>query len=90
MENIKNTYNKKLIGTTWLTGKSSCTLVIPKTLAEEYGLDKPSNVIVRSRPDGILITKLKLENNDCPRCRIRRDTLTNQANMEGVQSYKNG
>jgi bifunctional DNA-binding transcriptional regulator/antitoxin component of YhaV-PrlF toxin-antitoxin module len=54
--------SKKLIGTTWLAGNSSCTLVIPKSLAQEYGLDKPSNVVIQGRPEGILITKLELEN----------------------------
>jgi hypothetical protein len=30
----------------WITGNCSATLVIPKDFAKEYGLDKPSHVIV--------------------------------------------
>jgi hypothetical protein len=33
-------FNKEIIKT-WLTGQSSCTLIIPKKIAIEYGLDKP-------------------------------------------------
>ena len=82
-----NELNKQLIGTTWLAGNSSCTLVIPKSLAEEYGLDRPSNVVIWGRPEGILITKLKLENNesstDCPNCRVKMSTLRDQAHRNG-------
>ena len=45
---------------TWLTGSCSCTLVIPKEFAKEYGLDKPSHVIVEKKPEGILIRKLEI------------------------------
>lgn len=41
-----NKENKKEIIKTWLAGQSSCTLVIPKDFAKEYGLDQPSHVIV--------------------------------------------
>lgn len=61
---INNTENKtdkekKEIIRTWLTGHCSCTLVIPKDFAREYGLDQPSHVIVKGTPDGILIKKLE-------------------------------
>jgi bifunctional DNA-binding transcriptional regulator/antitoxin component of YhaV-PrlF toxin-antitoxin module len=85
-----NELNKQLIGTTWLAGNSSCTLVIPKTLAEEYGLDKPSNVVIQGKPEGILIRKLKLENNDCPNCRAKMDRSRNRVNVEKTQTHKNG
>jgi hypothetical protein len=45
---------------TWLTGRTSCTLVIPREFAKEYHLDEPSHVIVEGRPEGILIRKLEL------------------------------
>jgi hypothetical protein len=61
---IKSIENKEKIQKgiirTWLTGQTSCTLVIPKDFAREYHLDKPSHVIVEGRPDGILIKKLEL------------------------------
>ncbi len=82
--------NKRLIGTTWLAGNSSCTLVIPKSLAQEYGLDTPSNVVIQGRPEGILITKLKLVNDDCPNCGIKRNMLRSRANIEKTQMHKNG
>jgi len=51
----------KQIIRTWLTGKSSCTLVIPKEFAKEYGLDQPSHVVIQKTPEGILIKKLDMQ-----------------------------
>ena len=51
----------KQIVRTWIRGKSSCTLVIPKDFAKEYGLDNPSHVIIEKRHDGMLIKKLDLQ-----------------------------
>jgi hypothetical protein len=51
---------RKLLGTTWLAGNASCTLVIPKPLAKEYGIDQPSNVVIEGRPEGILIRRIEL------------------------------
>jgi hypothetical protein len=51
---------QKEIIRTWITGQTSCTLVIPKEFARQYQLDQPSHVIVEGRPDGILIRKLEL------------------------------
>ena len=48
---------KKEIIKTWLAGQRSCTLVIPKDFAKEYGLDQP---VIEGRQDGILIKRLKL------------------------------
>jgi len=56
----ENNYSKQIVRT-WITGKSSCTLVIPKEFAAEYGLDNPSHVIIEKRHDGMLIRKLNLE-----------------------------
>jgi hypothetical protein len=56
---LKSTENKEIIKT-WVAGQHSCTLVIPKGFAREYGLDEPSHVIVEGRPDGILIRKLEI------------------------------
>jgi hypothetical protein len=52
--------SKKLLGTTWLAGNASCTLIIPKPLAKEYGIDHPSNVVIEGRPEGILIRKIEV------------------------------
>ena len=52
----ENTDNKE-VTKTWLTGHS-CTLVIPKRFAKEYGLDRPSHVVIEKRADGLLIRKL--------------------------------
>ena len=59
METTETT-NKKEIIKTWLTGKHSCTLVIPREFAKEYGLDEPTHVIVEGTSKGILIRKLSL------------------------------
>jgi len=50
----------KEITKTWISGQNSCTLVIPKSVAKEYGLDEPSHVIVEGTPNGILIRKLEV------------------------------
>jgi hypothetical protein len=59
MNKIENKNNKEIIKT-WLTGQHSCTLVIPKEFAKEYGLEEPSHVIVEGTSEGILIKKLAL------------------------------
>jgi antitoxin component of MazEF toxin-antitoxin module len=51
---------EKEIIRTWLAGHSSCTLVIPKEFAKQYGLDKPSHVIIEKKNEGILIRKLEI------------------------------
>jgi hypothetical protein len=48
----------KQITRTWLAGHCSCTLVIPKEFAKDYGLDKPSHVVLEKKNDGILIRRL--------------------------------
>ena len=53
----ENADNKEIVKT-WITGNSSCTLVIPKRFAIEYGLDKPSHVIIEKRAEGLLVRKL--------------------------------
>jgi len=56
----ENEESKEIIRT-WLTGKSSCTLVIPREFAKDYGLDQPSHVVIQKVPEGILIKKLDLQ-----------------------------
>jgi hypothetical protein len=46
------------IAKTWISGQKSCTLIIEKELAKEYGLIEPSHVVLEKRPEGILIRKL--------------------------------
>lgn len=55
----KSTIKKEIIKT-WLAGHCSCTLVIPKEFAKEYGLDAPTHVIVEGTSEGILIKKLPI------------------------------
>jgi len=52
--------NDKEITKTWISGPSSCTLVIPKSIASRYGLSTPSHVIIEAVNDGILIRKLEI------------------------------
>lgn len=60
-EMINNNSNEnKTIIRTWLAGHSSCTLVIPKEFAKQYGLDRPSHVILERTSEGILIRKLEV------------------------------
>lgn len=57
---MKESVDCKEITKTWLSGKRSCTLVIPKTLAKACGIDKPSHVIIEKQQDGLLIRKLEI------------------------------
>jgi hypothetical protein len=51
----------EVIAKTWISGQKSCTLIIEKELAKEYGLIEPSHVVLEKRPEGILIRKLHLD-----------------------------
>jgi len=59
-QNILENKEKKEIVKTWLTGQHSCTLIIPRDFAKNYGLDEPSHVVVEGTSEGILIKKLKI------------------------------
>jgi hypothetical protein len=48
----------------WLTNKLSATLVIPIDFARKHGLDTPSHVIVEDSEKGILIRRLKLDDEE--------------------------
>jgi len=56
--NVKS--GNKEIARTWITGKTSCTIVIPKRFATELGLDKPSHVLIERVQDGLLVKKLEM------------------------------
>jgi hypothetical protein len=49
------------IAKTWISGQKSCTLIIKRELAVEYGLIEPQHVVLERRPEGILIKKLKVQ-----------------------------
>lgn len=50
----------KKIMKTWIQGAATCTLVIPKNIAAQYGLTDPSYVTVEATKEGILIKKVTL------------------------------
>ena len=50
----------KKVTHTFLSGRMSATLIIPIDTARKYGLDKPVNVVVEERDEGILIRKLQV------------------------------
>jgi bifunctional DNA-binding transcriptional regulator/antitoxin component of YhaV-PrlF toxin-antitoxin module len=50
----------KEITKTWISGQNSCTLIIPKSVAKEYGLESPTHVVVERTDKGILIRKLEI------------------------------
>jgi len=52
---MSNIAKFKKITHVFLSGKLSSTIIIPIDTARKYGLDKPSNVVVEERDDGILI-----------------------------------
>lgn len=55
----ENKIHSKEITKTFVTGQNSCTLVIPKAVALEYGLISPAHVVVEKTSEGILIRKLR-------------------------------
>ncbi len=57
---IKN-LESYVITKTWISGPSSVTLVIPKSIAEKHHLNTPSHVVIKSLDDGILIKKLEVK-----------------------------
>ena len=59
-DNFSEQSEKKDIIRSWLTGHNSCTLIIPKDFAKEYGLDKPGHVLIKGTDQGILIKKLEV------------------------------
>jgi len=50
----------KKITHVFLSGKLSSTLIIPIDIARKKGLDKPTNVVVEERADGVFIKKLEV------------------------------
>lgn len=54
------TFSKNEIAKTWISGQNSCTLIIPKAIALEYGLDEPSHVVLERREEGILIRRVEI------------------------------
>ena len=50
----------KRVTHTFLSGRLSATLIIPIDTARKYGLDRPANVVVEEKDDGILIRKLEI------------------------------
>jgi hypothetical protein len=57
---MTNISSNKKIATTWLTGQSSCTMVIPRDFAVDLGLDKPSNVTVTKEGKRLIVEKLDI------------------------------
>jgi|GEM_PF-865472 len=64
MYNKEPNASRKKITTTFLSGTTSCTLIIAKEIAKKYGIDEPSHVIVEGTEEGILIRKHELDNKD--------------------------
>jgi hypothetical protein len=52
--------SQKKIVKTWLTGKCSCTLIIPLELARSCKMEQPGHVIVERLKDGLYIRKLEV------------------------------
>lgn len=50
----------KRISHTFLSGRLSATLIIPIDIARKYGMERPTNVVVEERDDGILIKKVEI------------------------------
>jgi hypothetical protein len=60
MDNKETHALRKRITSTFVSGTTSCTLIIAKEIAKRYGIDEPSHVIVEGTEEGILIRKLEV------------------------------
>lgn len=67
----------------FLSGKLSSTIIIPIDTARKYGLDKPSNVVVEEREDGILIKPVEISELNL-RPTTSEPTQTRDADIPGV------
>ena len=73
----------KKITHVFLSGKFSSTIIIPIDTARKYGLDKPSNVVVEEREDGILIKPVEISELNL-RPTTSEPTQTRDADIPGV------
>jgi len=64
MEKIIDSLKCHRITHTFISGKCSSTLIIPRHLARKYGFDKPTDVIIEDYNKGIFVRKLNLKEND--------------------------
>lgn len=55
-----NVVKFKKVTHVFLSGKLSSTIIIPIDTARKYGLDRPANVVVEEREDGILIKPVRI------------------------------
>lgn len=60
MENKELPKFIKDVTTTFVSGKTSCTLIIAKEIAKKYGIDEPSHVVVEGTDEGILIRRIEI------------------------------
>jgi hypothetical protein len=60
MENKDHSTLRKHITSTYVSGQTSCTIIIAKEIAKKYGIDEPSHVVVEGTEKGILIRKLEV------------------------------
>jgi hypothetical protein len=60
LESEQITSEHKRVTHTFLSGKLSSTLIIPIDTARKYGLDKPVNVVIEEKAEGILIKRLNI------------------------------
>ena len=54
----------KKVSHTFLSGRLSATLIIPIGNARKYGMEKPTNVVVEEREEGILIKKVQISGHE--------------------------
>jgi len=43
---------------TYLNGRASCIVVIPKDIAKKQGIDKPNKITIKETKNGIIIRRL--------------------------------
>jgi Antidote-toxin recognition MazE, bacterial antitoxin len=60
-EEITTSIETKYVKPIFVSGQNSSTIILPKKLAREHGLEYGSHVVIESTPNGILIRKIDLE-----------------------------
>jgi hypothetical protein len=51
----------KYVKAIYVSGQNSATIILPKRLVREHGLESGSHVVIETRDHGILIRKIRME-----------------------------
>lgn len=62
--------NETIIPTNWITGQSSCTIIIPKFVLDELGLTDKNFVLMKSKNTLVIKSKELVSNERSEKCQV--------------------